>query len=130
MNPEQKIKHLILLKQQAWGPEFLAGVEITNDNVDTLFDENNQDWELQDAKNDVRCGEVGTSIPSPYSRHYEAKSVAAQYVDGSWVGWTYWYGGGKHGEPESIDWMDVAYNLTCVEETKTVVVREFTKETE
>ena len=48
--------------------------------------------------------------------------------DGSWVGWTYWYGGGKYGEPEAIDWMDDAYDLACTEEEKVVTVRTFTKQ--
>ena len=47
--------------------------------------------------------------------------------DGSWVGWTYWYGGGKHAEPEVMDWMGEAYPLDCVEEEKMVTVRTFTK---
>lgn len=37
------------------------------------------------------------------------------------------YGGGKHGEPEAIDWIEHAYNLDCIEEEKLVVVRTFSK---
>jgi len=47
---------------------------------------------------------------------------------GDWVGWTYWYGGGKHGEPDAIDWLSDAYNLIVTEEEKLVVVRTYTKE--
>lgn len=67
-----------------------------------------------------------TNIDAPYSRHYESRSVARKLSDGNWVGWTYWYGGGKYGDPESIDWIEDAYDLNCVEETKTVVVKTFT----
>lgn len=67
-----------------------------------------------------------TGLPAPSSRHYESEAVAYQYVDGSWVGWSYWYGGGKHGEPEAIDWMEDAYDVNCTEEEKVVVVRTFT----
>lgn len=125
MTPQQKLKHLILLKQQAWNPDFLAGVEIAAENVDTLYEENNEDYELQDAKSEVRCSGVETGLKCDWSRHYESTAVATQYVDGSWVGWTYWYGGGKHGEPEAIDWMEDAYEVNCTEEEKMVVVRTF-----
>lgn len=127
MTPEQKIKHLVLLKHFSFSGN--EGEPITNENVDEVYarieDDDGEGWGLQDARSEVRGGEAETNIKTPTSRHYEAKSVAAQMLDGSWVGWTYWYGGGKHGEPEGIDWMDEAYDLTCTEEEKTVIVRTF-----
>ena len=128
MTPEQKLKHLILLKQQSWGEDFLKDVAITSENVDELYESHDENWELQDARSEVRGSGIPTGLEADYSRHYESKAVAAKYIDGSWVGWTYWYGGGKHGEPEGIDWMDDAYAVDCVEEEKMVVVRTFTKE--
>lgn len=126
MTPEQKIKHAILLKVAEWEDDPLS-VDVTADNVDALYEEfDDGDGMLYDAANDLRGGEVETDIPCASTRHYESKSVAAQMPDGSWVGWTYWYGGGKHGEPEAIDWMDDAYSLDCVEEEKMVKVRTFT----
>lgn len=126
MTPEQKLKWSILLKAVAF--EYIAdpGV-ITADNVDQLYDDNNQNWELQDARNEIREGSEETNIEAPSSRHYECDSVAAQMPDGSWVGWPFWYGGGKHGEPEAIDWMNEAYDLTCTEEQVLVTKRTFTK---
>ena len=124
MNAQQKIKHLILNRLADW--DEIPCPTVTVANVDELFDAVD---EPQDAMNDVRCGEVETGLPSPSSRHYEAKEVAAKAPDGSWVGWTYWYGGGKHGEPESVEWIEYAYDLTCVEEEKRVVVQTFTKAT-
>ena len=126
MTPEQKLKHAILLRQVAYGG-LVLGDPVTAENIDALFESSNEDYELQDATCAIRSGVIQTELPTPMSRHYEAKEVAAQMPDGSWVGWTYWYGGGKHGEPESIDWMDQAYDLEMAEETKTVVVRTFTK---
>lgn len=99
--------------------------EITKENVDDLYEAFCDD--IQDIKYEFREGEVETKLPCDYSRHYESKSVAAKIPDGSWVGWTYWYGGGKHGEPEAIDWMEDAYDLDVVEEEKLVIVRTFTK---
>lgn len=125
MTPEQKIKHAILLKAVEFGAVDIEPAAITAESVDELFSSNNQQWELQDATNEVRCGQVETGLPCEWSRHYESKAVAAKMPDGSWVGWTYWYGGGKHGEPEAVGWMDDAYDLDCAEEEKLVVVRTF-----
>lgn len=130
MTPEQKIKHLILIRHEEFGDdpetlEFAKGLDASG--VEDQFTALNENYELQDATEELRQGTVETGVPCDWSRHYESKSVAAQYLDGSWVGWTYWYGGGKHGEPESVDWMDSAYDLACAEEEKTVTVRTFSK---
>ena len=88
-----------------------------------------EDPETEDARHDAEAGIRGcgvpTGLPCDYSRHYESKAVAAEMLDGSWVGWTYWYGGGKHGEPSGIPWMEDAYEV----ETTVVMkpVREFKK---
>jgi hypothetical protein len=126
MTPQQKIKHLILNAHAKLYDE--PEREVTAENVDEVYGEaDGDDYGLQDARGEVRGGEVETGLPCQYSRHYESKAVAARAPDGSWVGWTYWFGGGKHGEPESIDWIDDAYDLTCIEEQKLVTVRTFSK---
>lgn len=56
-------------------------------------------------------------------RYYQSECVAKKLDDSRWVGWIYWYGGGKHSDPESIDWVDCAVFLDCVEEQKLVTVR-------
>ena len=80
----------------------------------------------RDAECEVRGSGVPTGLPCDYSRHYESKAVAAEMLDGSWVGWTYWYGGGKHSDPGSVPWMEDAYDVTMREETR--VVRVFAKD--
>lgn len=131
MTPQQKIKHAVLLNdlesRNRYNDEPDTLPEITAENVDAVYDQIDQDGdgEIQDAVNEVREGEVETGIECDWSRHYESKSVAAKMPDGSWVGWTYWYGGGKHGEPEAMEWMDGAYDLTVTEEEKVVTVRTF-----
>lgn len=124
MTTQHKIKHLILTIIAAWSegqpPQFDAGA------IDEAWDSADEDY-LQDARAEVRGSGIETGLPCEYSRHYESKAVALQADDGSWIGWTYWYGGGKHGEPESIDWIEYAYDLTCSEEQKTVTVRTFAK---
>lgn len=126
MTPEQKLKWAIVSTANHWSgkepPDFPC------EGIEELYDrlvENDEHW---DAKGEIRPGKVETGLDCEWSRHYESKAVAMQFPDGSWVGWTYWYGGGKHGEPEAVDWMEYAYDLRCDEEEKVVTVRTFTKE--
>jgi hypothetical protein len=131
MTPQQKIKWVVLNQVAEWAEIELS--EINSENVDEIYDQYYYDEEdryddyFHDAKNEIRCGDVETEIDCDWSRHYESKSVAALIPDGSWVGWTYWYGGGKCSEPEAIDWIEDAYDLNCTEYEKTINVREFTK---
>lgn len=125
MTPEQKIKHAIINISAEWSEKEAPLVSI--DNVDDIYDELVENDEHWDAKNEIREGQVETRIPCECSRHYESKSVAMQAPDGTWVGWTYWYGGGKHAEPDEIDWMDQSYDLDCKERERIVTVRDFTK---
>ncbi len=125
MTPEQKIKYLVLANAGHMDGKPFG--EVTAEFVEEAFARLDEEGDLQDATEEVREGKVETGLRTDWSRHYESKAVAAQLPDGSWVGWTYWYGGGKHGEPESVDWMDQAYDLSCVEEQKLVTVRTFSK---
>lgn len=103
---------------------------ITAENVEELYDELRDDDAHWDYMSELRQGEVETDIACECSRHYESRSVAAKAPNGQWIGWTYWYGGGKHGEPEGIDWANKAYFLDVTEEEKVVTVRTFTKRQE
>ena len=129
MSPEQCLKHMILRKRAAWRQE--DTVEITAENIDALYDAADEadDGDLQDARNEVRCSGVDTHLPCAWmqgaSRNYESKAVAAQAPDGRWVGWTEWYGGGKHSEPSAIPWMEHAYFVDCAEVQQMVTVRAF-----
>ena len=89
MTPEQKIKHAILLRAVEMENIKPIDAPVTAENVDGLFDESDEGWELQDARNEMRSGQVETDIDCEWSRNYESKAVAAQMPDGSWVGWTY-----------------------------------------
>lgn len=121
MNAEQLIKREIILRTIEMGYYTLEdGVAISEDNIEDIWD----NCEYYDAMYEFREGDVETNIESPSSRHYESKSVAS-CIDGEWVGWTYWYGGGKHGEPEAIDWIEYAYKLECTEEQKVVTIQTF-----
>lgn len=133
MTPTQKIKkHLLLClaKSDALQLPELA----TGDQVDLVYAQYGVSHgdELHDISSGVRVGQVQTSL-QPYIcntrllRDYDADMVAAQMDDGSWVGWTYWHGGGRHGEPSAIPWMEDAIDLSCVETEKVIIERQFTK---
>jgi hypothetical protein len=133
MTPEQKIRWIII--REFYADNISEMPCVTKENVDEEFEA------LKDKESDsggsypyvcdvvmeVREGEAETGLDTPWTRHYEAKAVAAQAPDGSWVGWTYWYGGGKYGEPQAVEWMDESYDLNLHEEEKVVTVRTFTK---
>lgn len=112
MTALQKLKQKLLFS-------VLVVNHLDPDVIDREYDKLAEDDQLADGLNDamseLRCGTAYTNLPCEYSRHYESKAVAAQMADASWVGWTYWYGGGKHGEPEAMDWMEDAYDVTCEE---------------
>lgn len=91
---------------------------VPDEDIDRVFDEEYSD--VRDIMNEIRSGDYETGLGSEYSRHYESKAVAMDMLDGTAVGWTYWYGGGKHGEPESIDWMGEAYDVDYTEEMQPV----------
>lgn len=123
MTPKQKIKWEILARVACW--ENKPAPKYPCVDVDELYEKLVKEDGHWDAKSDVRHGEVETGLKCDYSRSYESKAVAMKMPDGSWVGWTYWYGGGKYGEPEAIEWMEDAYDVDCKEEEKMVIVRTF-----
>ncbi|UZS00892.1 hypothetical protein [Pseudomonas phage vB_PsaM_M1] len=129
LSPEFKLKQEIINLTLVWEDKPKVNLQ-SNEEVEALYEKMYDEDILWDAISEIRCSGINTNIACPYSRHYESQSVALQCIDGSWVGWTYWYGGGKHGEPESIDWIEHAYDLDVKEEEKLVIVREFSKKEE
>lgn len=130
MTPAQKLKHAILLLAAQWSDITLpADQAITAENVDELYDSNDHGGMLQDARSEIRCTGEETGLDAPGSRYYETEAVAKQMPDGSWVGWTHYYGGGKHSEPDAIPWIDDAYDVVCTEKQVMTTQREFTKTT-
>lgn len=123
LTPQQYIKWMLIKRGAELGYDRCSEVVIVLDTIDDLYDD--LEDELQDVRYEFREGGVETHMPCRYSRHYESYSVAAQAPDGQWVGWTYWYGGGRDAEPEAIDWEQDAYFLDCIEEEKVVTVRTF-----
>lgn len=80
-----------------------------------------EDW-INEGLNEFRTsGTDADNLNLPgFSRNYESSSVARQLDDGRCVAWVYWYGGGKHGEPEAMPWLEGAIFVRSYEETITV----------
>jgi hypothetical protein len=131
MTPEQILKAAILGQVAEWIKDDedielpLNGPFDTDEKIDAAFEvieKYGLDDEISEAESNLRGSYTHeTGIECQSSRHYESKSVARQFGD-KWVGWTYWYGGGKHGEPKSVEWMEHAYFVEAKEETQVVLV--------
>jgi hypothetical protein len=131
MTPTQKIKKHLLLRLVNWRNVRLPDLD-TGEQIDDAYDmySDIESDTMHDLRSEVRAGQVQTSL-QPYIcnarllRDYDADMVAAQMDDGSWVGWTYWQGGGRHGEPSAIQWMEDAIELSCSEAEQVIIVRTF-----
>lgn len=111
------------------------GVELTLETAESIFmspDEylNGEDLEdiFSNFESELRhFGEEIDLPPKTWSRHYEVDCVAYQFDD-VWITWDYYYGGGKHGEPEQFDWIGKAEFLNLDEEKEVVtIVRTFSR---
>lgn len=99
-------------------------IEVSLDDLadlDEKFDNHCHD-ELYDTYQEFRESGIPTNIRPEWSRHYETDSVARKLGD-KWVGWTYYYGGGKYGEPEAIPYEDDAYFLNLDKEVEVVEIK-------
>ncbi|HAV4862184.1 TPA: hypothetical protein NES53_000481 [Acinetobacter baumannii] len=89
--------------------------KLNEDNIDLIFDELEYDDAMQDGREEVRCTGCVTDLkPKNWSRHFEIDAVAKN-INGTWVAWDYYYGGGKYSEPESIEWIGDARIVNCEE---------------
>lgn len=128
MNAETAIKRDLLDKAIADGIQFQC-----EDHSDTqaLWDEFREMDEIYEYKEDFRCSGEDTGMkPVNYCRSYENEFVARQLADGNWVGWDYWHGGGKHGNPGEMEWMEDAVFLDMSEQEVTITKRTFTRKTD
>lgn len=124
MTPVQKLKYAILDLHHIWEHGGPILYNMTGNEIDEAWDMAD---DLTDAMNEIRSGGFDTGLETESSRHYENTASAVQCPTGEWVGYTYWYGGGKHGNPEEIDWIEYAYDIECVSEQKLVTVNTFTR---
>jgi len=128
MKPSSYIKRAIIRRAVADQKDLEIDIsQLIDDEAIELAYEKIVDEDIHwDYEPEFRCMGQETNIEPPYSRHYESKSLAFQFGS-TWIGWTYWYGGGKHGCPGEIEWIDDAYFLDCVEKEIMVIKRTFTR---
>lgn len=95
---------------------------------DTFYDITNEMRELGEEHNDL--------LKEP-SRHFEIDYYVREFtgvtengkIISKWIGWNYYYGGGKHAYPEDIDWIpDAEFVKVKSEEVVTVIKRTFERE--
>lgn len=131
--PEQQIKKCLVIKAiDSMDDKERARYK----DVDFETQESPEDFEeiyedlrdiIQDIEYDFRSGTDYTGLTTEgYSRNFEYDEVACKCC-GVWVGWTYWHGGGKHSEPEAIDWKKDAYFIDCVEEEVVAIKQTFSR---
>jgi len=125
MKAEYRIKRHIL-KELLQEHEVKGDWDLNDESViEELWKKFDDEGRTQDALYEFRCSGVDTGFECEWSRHYDSCAVGRQLSDGTAVGWTYWSGGGKHGEPEAIDWIEESYDLDVREEMRPVKI--FTK---
>ena len=103
-------------------PEFpyQNGINPSEDIIKNYF------GEIQEAKENFRCSGKKTGLyRGKFHREYDSDEVAIILDNGAAIGWTYWHGGGKHGYPEGMAWIDDAYFLDVKQEVKVVNVFSF-----
>lgn len=131
MKPQNKLRREIML-YAATDANYLPYKDVSNyttdidvENTWMHFIEEHHSYGPQDVINDFRYqGEDSNCNSKEWSRHYDHKERAVQCCDGSWVGYTFWSGGGKHGTPEEIDYISDAYDIVVEKEYK-IIKREF-----
>lgn len=117
MNAQQLLRKAILLKAVQFENIEPFTENLTGEQVDTLWSCYDENDELADPISEIRCGGIYASNikAATFSRHYEI-DVNAMKIEGVWVAWDYYYGGGKHGEPEAYDWISDARIVNCEEQ--------------
>lgn len=78
-------------------------------------------WKHEAMEEFRGSGERTGLTPRQWSRHYECEILATK-IGETWVAWPHWYGGGKHGCPEDIPWIDDAFYPEVRQETRVVNV--------
>jgi hypothetical protein len=136
LTPQDYIHKSIIEEVLGWG-DVTLNCELTLENASEIYNNPEEYFvgtdypsdAIYEAYQDYRSsGEECNILPKSYSRHYEVGYVVKE-IDGKWVGWNYWYGGGKHAEPEDIDWIGNAeFVKVQSEEVVTVVKRTFMRE--
>ena len=118
-----------LIQELLISSEFsLLSTELTLDNAEHIYNQNVYEDEiyadtLQELLVDFRYSGTASNLSAPYSRHFEV-DMHVRLIDGVWIAWPFYYGGGKHAEPDVIEWIGQA-KIVEIEREEVVVRRIF-----
>lgn len=122
-------KAMWLIVNQALENANETPIPYPQDNIKEVYDKMDNDkiygCYIQDARDEVREGDSETDLDAPFSRNYECDNVASRLPDGTWIAYPYWYGGGKFGNPEEIEWIEDSFDVEYEEEV--VTIKKFSK---
>lgn len=127
MNAQQLLRKAILLKAVDFKniEPFKDG--LSGDEIDKLYESYDRWNELADPWNEIRYSGIDCNLEATtWSRHYEVDSKAIK-IDDKWIQFDYYYGGGKHGEPENFDYIENAIIVDCTEEQITITKYNFSE---
>lgn len=126
MNAQQLLKKAILLKAVESKDIEPFNLNLSGDEIDSLYESYSENDELRDAWSEIRYSGIDAHELSPvtFSGHYEI-DVKAIKIDGVWVAFDFYYGGGKYGEPEDYAFIDDARIVSCEEKQITITAYNF-----
>lgn len=128
MNAQQLLRKAILLKAVDFENIEPFNVNLDGAGIDNLYSGYDVNSELFDAWEEIRCGGIDAKglLPVSSSRYYEIDAVAIN-IDGVWVAYDFWHGGGKYGEPSDYDFIEDARIVNCEEKQVMVTVYNFSE---
>ena len=77
---------------------------------------------LNDLESELREGKVKTGLVPECGGYAESEAVAIPVsgIPDLCIGWTYFFGGCKHSNPESIEWMENCYLVRARDRVQTI----------
>lgn len=125
---QQLLRKAVLEKAMQFGNIKAERLSLFEPNeIDELYESYDRWGELADPWNEIRYSGVSCDLPATtWSRHYEVDSKAIK-IDDIWVQFDYYYGGGKHSEPEDFDYIHHAKIVDCEETQVTVTQYNFSE---
>ena len=128
MTAEQVVKLEIIKRAVKENDILVFKDEYTSETIDELYDDAlNGEYsdEVNEEYYNIRHDGEEINLPtSRTSRHYEVDTHVLK-IDDNWIAFDYYYGGGKHSEPDSIDWLDTCRFVYCEEKVVTQTIRTF-----
>ena len=128
MTAEQVVKLEIIKRAAKKNGILVFKDEYTPETIDELYDDaltGEYSDEVNEEYYNIRHDGEEINLPATCtSRHYEVDTHVLN-IDDKWITFDYYYGGGKHSEHDSIDWLDTCRFVDCEEKVVTKTIRTF-----